>query len=177
MKIDTADYYFNLPSLELFAMPDKFGVDGTLKTTRPFSTGEELDDIVEELELTFKEGKIIDFKAKSGYEAFKEYLESDENNYYLGEASLVSSDTPIFKTGRFYYSTLLDENACCHLALGDAYEEYNLSTGVSPDEYVNESDWHLDIMVGSSDLDVIATLGDGSELPILENGIWAIMSE
>lgn len=176
-QIEDADYYFNIPSLELFAMPDKYGANGTLKITRPFCVKGGMDSIVEGLEITIKDGKIVDYSATKGYEYFKEYLENDENNYYLGEVALVSSDTPIFKTGRLFYTTLLDENACCHLAFGDAYEEFNLAAGVEPDENVNESDWHLDIMVGSADLNVTATLADGSTLPILENGIWTVLAD
>ena len=71
--------------------------------------------------MTFKDGKVIDFTAKEGYDILRQMLDSDEGAKYLGEVALVPYDSPISNSNLIFYNTLFDENAACHLALGKAY--------------------------------------------------------
>ena len=59
--------------------------------------------------------------ALQGGEVLAQIIETDEGSHFLGEVALVSYSSPIRETGMLFYSTLFDENASCHLALGSAY--------------------------------------------------------
>lgn len=164
-------YYPNIPTEEIFTMPHKYGATGTVKATRPLVLRGQL---VEDLTMTFRDGKLIDFSASSGNETFQSLLDSSPDGVYLGEAALVSSDSPILKSGKVYYETILDENAGAHIALGFAYKIYNLKPGMVADENVNDANYHVDITIGSEDLTVTATLKDGSEIDVIKKGAWNI---
>ena len=100
-------------------------------------------------------------------------LMEKENARYLGEVSIVSTKTPLFESGRVFYTTLLDENAACHLAFGNCYMEYNLPAGVAPDDECNQSPIHVDFMIGTTDTTITAILQDGTEQVIFKDGDWA----
>src|SRR5699024_12736374 len=96
----------------------KYHVNGTVSSTKPLNYGGQL---IDEFQLTFEEGKVVDFQAKSGEEALKNLLDADEGARRLGEMALVPDASPISQSGWTSYSTLSDENASCHLALGKGY--------------------------------------------------------
>ena len=48
-------------------------------------------------------------------------LDTDEGARRLGEVALVPHSSPISKSGLLFYNTLFDENAACHIALGQCY--------------------------------------------------------
>ena len=50
-------------------------------------------------------------------------IELDEESSMLGEVALVDINSKISKTNILFYETLYDENASCHLALGDGFPE------------------------------------------------------
>jgi aminopeptidase len=154
---------------ECFTMPDKYNVNGYAAASRPLvlSGG----TVVNNLRVTFKDGLLTDWSADSGTDAMKRLLEK-KNAKYLGEVSIVPTNTPLFQSGRTYYTTLLDENAACHLAFGNTYPEYNLPEGAEPDDHVNESDIHVDFMIGTADTTITAILNDGTEQVIFRNGVW-----
>lgn len=160
----------NIPCEECFTMPERSGVNGTVAASRPLvlSNGTE----IENLRMKFVDGYLEEWSADSGNEELSALLEA-ENARYLGEVSMVSSDSPIFKSGQVYYTTLFDENAACHMAFGNAYVEYNLPAEADPDEEVNQSDIHIDFMFGTDDMEVTATLLDGSERTLMRDGVWA----
>ena len=96
-------------------------------------------------------------------------IATDEGASYLGEAALVEYHSPISMSGLVYYTTLIDENASCHLALGRAY-------GASPDPaYVfNDSQIHVDFMIGTPDMSIIGTDEAGKEHVIFRDGDFAL---
>ncbi len=163
------DFYVNIPTEEIFAMPAKYGANGTVAATRPIVLNGQL---IEGLKMTFKDGKLVDYSVSEGADAFEKFFKAKTEDVYLGEAAIVSKDSPIFQTGNTYYHILLDENSGAHIALGHALDMYNLKPGAKVDEDVNQAKYHQDITIGSEDLTVTATLKDGSKVDILKNGEW-----
>ncbi|MDD4076067.1 MAG: aminopeptidase, partial [Eubacteriales bacterium] len=42
-----------------------------------------------------------------------------------------------------------------------------------PDDQCNVCDVHVDFMFGTEDMEITATLLDGTQTPIMRNGVWA----
>ena len=97
----------------------------------------------------------------------------------LGEVALISHDSPISNSGILFYETLFDENASCHLAIGACYPT-NVKDGskMSRDELYelggNDSMEHVDFMFGSSDMSIIGTTYDGTEVTVFKDGNFII---
>lgn len=176
-EYSTKGTYFvaNMPTEEVFTMPHKYGVNGTLKATKPLVYG---GNLIDDFSLEFKEGKIVGFKAAQGEEMLEKLIETDEGASYLGEVAIVPHSSPVSKTGTLFYNTLFDENASCHFAIGSSYPT-NIEGGVKmSDEELeahgaNTSMTHNDFMVGSNQLSVEATTETGEKIYILKNGEWA----
>lgn len=166
----------NMPTEEVFTMPLKTGVNGVVYSTKPLHYG---GNLINDFKLTFKDGRVVDFEAKEGYEVLKDLLGLDEGAKYLGEVALVPYDSPISKSNIIFLNTLFDENASCHFALGKAYPT-NIEGGenMTDEELekagVNDSLTHVDFMVGSEDLSIVGETHDGKRVQIFENGNWAI---
>ncbi|MFL7814446.1 MAG: aminopeptidase [Anaerolineales bacterium] len=165
----------NIPTEEVFTLPDRHAVDGTVRSTRPLVyTG----NVIDKFSLTFKEGKVVDFSAERGENILANLLGTDEGSSMLGEVALVPNSSPISQSGLLFYNTLLDENASCHLALGSAYQ-LSLEGGefMSAEDFAshggNSSLVHSDFMVGSGELDVDGVLDDGTVEAVLRSGEWA----
>lgn len=165
----------NIPTEEIYTMPDKYGVNGYVKSTKPLVYG---GNVIEAMELTFKDGKIIDYSAETGIDTLKKLIETDEGSHYLGEIALVPYKSPISMTDTVFFNTLFDENASCHFAIGAAYRT-NIKGGENISEEdldrygVNDSITHVDFMIGSEDLNIAAITEDGMEVLLFKNGSWA----
>ena len=162
----------NLPTEEIYTLPHREGVDGTVAATKPLVfQGNLITGIV----LRFEAGKVVSFEAKEGRAHLKTLLATDEGAARLGEVALVPYDSPISKSGILFYNTLFDENASCHLALGKAYPTC-LKGGADMDSLalvshgVNDSLLHEDFMVGSRDLSITGRTKDGREIPVFRDG-------
>jgi aminopeptidase len=165
----------NMPTEEVFTLPLKTGINGTVKSTKPLNYS---GNLIYNFSLTFKDGRIIDFSAEQGYETLKKLIETDEGSHYLGEVALVPQDSPISNSDIIFYNTLFDENASCHLAIGAAYptcleEGSKMTVEELQNAGVNDSLTHVDFMVGSSDLDITGTTYFGKTIQIFKNGNWA----
>ncbi|WP_258729146.1 aminopeptidase [Bacillus atrophaeus] len=169
------EFMANMPTEEVFTLPQKDGVNGTVSSTKPLSYG---GNIIDNFTLTFKNGRIVDIKAEKGEDILKELVETDEGSHYLGEVALVPHDSPISKSDILFYNTLFDENASNHLAIGSAYA-FNIEGGkqMSREELVkeglNESITHVDFMIGSKDMSIDGITADGKREPVFRNGNWA----
>ena len=133
---------------------------------------------IEDFWFIFKDGKVIDFDAKIGKDILTNLLDTDNGSKYLGEVALVEYDSPIQKLNTLFYDTLFDENASCHFALGKAYPCIKNSENLSLDELlkagINESLEHVDFMIGTHDLNIVAIDYDGKETQIFEDGNFVI---
>lgn len=165
----------NLPTEEIFSMPHRERVEGTVRASKPLMLS---GTLVEEFSLTFRQGRVVDFSARRGETVLRKMLETDEGASRLGEAALVPHSSPISQTGLTFYNTLFDENAACHLALGQAIKLCLANGAKLSDEAFaaaggNDSVVHTDFMIGSGDLDVDGLTAAGVREPILRAGEWA----
>lgn len=171
-----AGHYFvaNMPTEEIYTMPHRTGVNGTVSSTLPLNLNGRL---VEGIKLTFKDGQVVEYDAVSGREHLTSLFETDEGASYLGEMALVPNDSPISKMKRVFFNTGIDENASCHFALGSSYP-VNIEGGtkLSKEELLargaNVSLTHVDFMVGSEKLEIDGVLPDGTTEPVFRNGVW-----
>ena len=165
----------NIPTEEVFTAPDRNRVDGYGTNKLPLSYN---GTIIDQFKLMFKDGEIIDFSAEKGEAVLKDLINTDEGSRRLGEVALVPDDSPISNRNTIFYNTLFDENAACHLAIGSAYA-FNIQGGteMTVEEKIasglNDSNVHVDFMIGSSDLTIYGIFEDGSKELVFENGNWA----
>ena len=166
----------NLPTEEVFTMPHKDKTEGTVTATKPLNFR---GNLIKDFSLTFSKGKVVDFSAQTGEETLRGLLETDDNAGRLGEVALLPHKTPISQSGIVFLSTLYDENASNHLALGRAYR-YTLKGGNEmPAEEFNQAGGnvslvHVDFMFGSAEMNIDGLLADGTTEPVMRNGEWAI---
>ncbi|RUT35556.1 aminopeptidase [Paenibacillus zeisoli] len=173
---NAAGVYFvaNMPTEEIYTMPLRTGVNGTVSSTMPLNLNGRL---INGIRLTFKDGEVVEYDADTGREDLASLLETDEGASYLGEVALVPQDSPISRMGRIFYNTGIDENASCHFALGSSYP-VNLEGGtkLSKEELLasgaNVSLTHVDFMIGSADLEIDGELQDGRIEPVFRKGSW-----
>ncbi|HEY6213546.1 MAG TPA: aminopeptidase [Vicinamibacterales bacterium] len=164
----------NLPTEEVFTIADRLRVEGRVRATKPLSSGGML---IEDFELTFKEGKVVSLTAARGEEVLRKLLETDATAGRLGEVALVPHGSPIAQSGRLFYNTLFDENAASHVALGSAYKfTLDGADAMNDAEFEkaggNRSAIHVDFMIGSSELDVDGVTAQGSSEPLMRKGEW-----
>ncbi|HCV5760027.1 TPA: aminopeptidase [Staphylococcus aureus] len=165
----------NIPTEEVFTAPDRNRVDGYVTNKLPLSYN---GTIIDQFKLMFKDGEIIDFSSGKGEAVLKDLINTDEGSRRLGEVALVPDDSPISNRNTIFYNTLFDENAACHLAIGSAYA-FNIQGGteMTVEEKIasglNDSNVHVDFMIGSSDLTIYGIFEDGSKELVFENGNWA----
>ena len=165
----------NMPSYEIFSSPNYLKTSGIVYNSRPLMYG---GGIIDDFYIEFVDGKVINFDAQEGKELLQEIINSDEYSCYLGEIALVNNNSPISNTNIVFKTTLFDENASCHLALGDGFREcLKNSEKMSKDELlshgINQSKNHVDFMIGTPDLEIEATTNKG-KIKIFSNGNFCI---
>ena len=166
----------NLPTEEVFTTPHKDKVNGTVKATLPLNYSGVL---IEDFSLTFENGRAVKVTAKRGEETLHKLLETDDNARRLGEVALVPNSSPISQRGILFFNSLFDENASCHIALGNSYRDTLIGGEDMTDEEFeaqggNKSLIHTDFMIGSDKLDIDGLSADGSCTPLMRSGEWAI---
>ncbi len=172
----SGNYYNpNIPSEEVFISPKKGRAEGVVHSVMPLSYNGEL---IENFSIRFENGKAVEVHAEKNEDLLKELINMDEGAAYLGECALVPYDSPIRNSGILFYNTLFDENAACHLALGEGFSQCikgseNLTLEQCREKGINKSIIHEDFMIGAQDLDITATTRDGREIPVFRNGNWA----
>lgn len=171
-------YNPNMPTEECFTSPIKTSANGVVMATKPLSVRGVL---VSDFGFRFENGKVVEVLCKK--QEYKDVLtnliSTDEGAAMLGEVALVPFDSPVNQTNLLFYNTLYDENACCHLAIGRAFNECIKDYQHKTEEEIkaidlNTSMIHVDFMIGSQDLSIIAETYDGNEVQIFKNGTWAI---
>ncbi|MCL2843393.1 MAG: aminopeptidase [Oscillospiraceae bacterium] len=170
-----AEFVANIPTEELFVLPDKYGTEGVAYASMPLSLN---GNLVEDMKFTFEAGKIVKVEATSGLEHLEKELDIDEGARYLGEIALVPYQSPISEMGILFYNTLFDENASCHLAFGKAYPKFRDSQERTEEELLargmNDSLVHVDFMIGTEDLSITGVTSDGAEVPVFQGGNFVI---
>lgn len=166
----------NVPSEENFTTPDRRLTQGRLVATMPFRTKSGL--LVEDLVLTFRDGRVVEHQAGRGEREFETWIDSDDSGRFLGEFALVGQDSPIAESGIFFENTLYDENAWSHAALGSGYANGldggpEMSRRELDEHGCNSSIIHTDIMFGSTEVTVVASRSREGEVVLLDRGNWA----
>lgn len=172
---DGVPFIANMPTEEVFTLPDKDGIDGKVFSALPLNYA---GNLIENFSLTFKDGVVVDFTAEKGAETLQHLLDTDEGARRLGEVALVPYDSPISNSGIIFFNTLFDENASCHLALGKAYPSCiengnNLSREELSKLGVNDSLTHVDFMIGTKDLSIVGYTENEEQIQIFKEGNWA----
>ncbi len=158
----------NIPTEEICTTPEKFGTEGVVYASRPLVLG---GKAIENFGFRFENGKVVEVLAQEGKEMLEALVKMDENAGYLGEAALVEYHSPISMSGLVYYTTLIDENASCHLALGRGLSRQQPS---DPTYTFNDSTIHIDFMIGTEDMHIVGTDAEGKETVIFDHGDFAL---
>ena len=178
-EFSTKGVFFNpnIPTEENFCMPHNKKINGKVVATKPLNYSGKL---IEDFWIEFKDGKAVNFDARTSREALEQLINFDEGSSSLGEVALVPYYSPISLSNILFYNTLFDENASCHLALGAAYVGTNLKDGIKYSEEelkekgVNISNTHVDFMFGSSCMNIVGTKKDGTKVVIFKDGNFVI---
>jgi aminopeptidase len=165
----------NIPTEEVFTTPHARRVDGHVVSTKPLSyQGSLIDGIA----VKFEQGRIVEARARRGEEVLNKVLDTDEGARRLGEVALVPHSSPISKSGLLFFNTLFDENAACHIALGQCYSKCFVDGATLTPEQIavqggNKSFIHIDWMIGSDQTDIDGIDAGGRLVPVFRNGEWA----
>lgn len=165
----------NIPTEEVFTAPHKDRVDGHVTSTKPLS---HQGTMIDTISVRFEGGRIVEAHATQGEQVLQRMIETDDGARRLGEVSLVPHSSPIASSGLLFNNTLFDENAACHIALGQAYSSCLEGGGhASPEDLAargaNESLIHVDWMIGSERIDVDGISAAGDAEPLMRQGEWA----
>lgn len=162
----------NMPSEEIYTSPDKRGTNGIVYASKPLIHNGKM---VDNFWLEFKDGKVINYGAKKGKDVLKSIINFDKTSMYLGEVALVDYNSPISKINMLFYTTLYDENASCHIALGQAFSDCIQDGEKKSKEQleklgINQSKTHVDFMIGTKDLKITGITQNDEEVIIFKNG-------
>jgi len=166
----------NIPSEEVFTTPHALKVNGHVRSTKPLS---HQGTLIEDIAVVFDNGKITEAKASKGEEVFLKLIDTDEGARRLGEVALVPHSSPISQSNLLFYNTLFDENAACHIALGQCYSKcFKNGDTLSKDQIIknggNSSMIHVDWMIGSETINIDGIDFDGTAIPVFRAGEWAV---
>jgi aminopeptidase len=167
--VDGIEHMPNLPTEEVFTTPDPARTEGTVRSTKPLVLTD--GTVVRDLVVRFEGGRIAELTASEGGETLRTITQTDDGAARLGEVALVDREGRIGELGTIFYDTLLDENAASHIALGQGFP---FVLDDADRERGNESQIHIDFMIGSNDLSVTGITTDGQRVPVLVEGRWRI---
>ncbi len=164
----------NMPTEEVFTTPHKDRVEGRVTSTKPLSYQ---GTMIEEISVRFEAGRIVEAHAAQGNQVLQRMIQTDEGARRLGEVSLVPHSSPIASSGLLFMNTLFDENAACHIALGQAYSTCLKDGDTLTEEQLasrgaNSSLIHVDWMIGSNHIDVDGISATGNSEPVMRSGEW-----
>ncbi len=173
---DGTVFFPNIPTEEVFSTPDMNSAEGKVTCTRPVTV---LGAQVEDAWFIFEGGRVIRCGAGENSDVLKKYVETDSGSARLGEIALVGTDSPIYRSNLVFHNILFDENATCHIALGNGYTDcIEGGTEMTGDEIAatgcNRSLVHTDFMIGGASVDVTGVSSDGEETVVIKNGEFVI---
>jgi aminopeptidase len=167
--VEGIEHMPNLPTEEVFTTPDPERTDGTVTSTKPLVLTD--GTVVRDLVVRFEGGRVADMRASEGGETLATIARTDDGAGRLGEVALVDREGRIGELGTIFYDTLIDENASSHIALGQGFP-FLLDEDDRP--RCNESEIHIDFMIGSNELTVTGITREGERVPVLAEGRWQI---
>lgn len=158
----------NIPTEEVFTTPDPERVQGTVRSTKPLFTS---GTLITGLKVTFEQGRAVEIDAEQGGETLRGLSQRDAGAARLGEVALVDRRGRIGPLDTVFYDTLLDENAASHIALGQGFAFAVKEPDIA---HINNSEIHIDFMIGGDEVAVTGIRRDGSEVALLRGGEWQI---
>jgi aminopeptidase len=167
---DGIEFVPNMPTEEVFVSPDWRRAEGVLRTSAPFFLAT-MGALVEDLALEIRDGTITGATASRGEEAVQAQFELIPRSRHLGEVAIVDSDSAVARTGLVYKDMLYDENVGSHVAWGMGYTSgmdgsLELSAEQRVAEGLNQSDTHVDIVIGSPEVQIDGIHADGSVVAV-----------
>jgi aminopeptidase len=166
--VDGIEHMANIPTEEVFTSPDPQRLEGHVSASKPLVLID--GTVVKDLRMRFADGRVVDVQASTAQDVMRTIIARDEGAGRLGELALVDDEGRIGRMDTVYYDTLLDENAASHIAIGGGFP---FLAGEHADR-VNDSEIHIDFMIGSPELQVTGITADGERVPVLVGGKWAI---
>ncbi len=165
----------NIPSEEIFTTPMAGKAEGIVYATKPLSYQ---GTMIENFWIRFENGRAVESGAKKNADVLTKMISMDEGAAMLGECALIPFNSPINNTGILFFNTLFDENASCHLALGQGFSMLlegfeNMTVEECRKRGVNDSMIHVDFMIGAPDLSIVGVTCREEEIAIFRNGDWA----
>jgi len=173
---DSIPYMPNFPTEEIFCAPMAHTLSGVMAASKPLIYE---GNVISDIRLKFVQGSVAEASAESGQAELRKILSKDAGSSSVGEIAILPGSTVVSRTGTVFKSTLLDENAGCHLALGRAYvcslqEKIPLEAAAYADHGINYSQIHVDIVFGTPEIQIDGILQDGTSVSLLKNGKWVI---
>jgi aminopeptidase len=169
VTVEGVEHMPNLPTEEVFTTPDPQRADGHVTASKPLVLTD--GTVVEGLRVRFEGGRAVQIDADTAQDTMRTIVAQDEGAARLGEVALVDADGRIGKLDTVFYDTLLDENAASHIAFGQGFP---FLIGEEDRERTNESQIHIDFMIGSPEMKVTGITADGERIPVLVEGNWLI---
>jgi aminopeptidase len=167
--VDGIEHMPNLPTEEVFTTPDPERTEGTVTSTKPLVLHD--GTVVRDLVVRFEGGRVAELTASEGGETLDTITRTDDGAARLGEVALVDREGRIGELGTIFYDTLLDENAASHIALGQGFP---FVLDEDERDRSNDSQIHIDFMIGSNELTVTGITAAGERVPVLRDGRWQL---
>jgi aminopeptidase len=164
----------NIPTEEVFTTPHAHRVNGYVSSTKPLAYS---GSVIDGIRVEFKDGAIVKASAAKSDHVLQKMIGIDEGSRRLGEVALVPHSSPISASGILFYNTLYDENAACHIALGQSYRKPFVNwQSLSDDDFItrgaNQSNIHVDWMIGSGEVNVYGITQSGDVEAVMLKGEW-----
>jgi aminopeptidase len=159
----------NIPTEEVFTTPDPERTEGHVASSKPLVLAD--GTVVRNLRMRFEGGRAVQIDADTAQDTMRTIAEHDSGAARLGEVALVDADGRIGKLDTVFYDTLIDENAASHIALGQGFP---FLIADDARDRSNESQIHIDFMIGVPEMTVTGITAEGDRVPVLVQGQWQI---
>lgn len=166
----------SLPMEELYIAADRKRAEGTVSATRPIGLfGEQVTGAT----FTMHNGEVISWTAEHGQHLLDAFFSIDAGSRHIGEIALADENTSVARIADHYGVALLDRHRTSRIRFGAANPScLNMPTEIDDEEMLqqqtsfNISNVVCDCPVGNEGLTVTAIVADGSEVELMEHGVF-----